>query len=353
MMRRSYRKKIYHFLRIIKSSLTKHFSMWVSTQLIFLSLFGESKTAVCVAKFVFGREDEEESYVSEYHGCKIDTKNLRAFLQTQCTSEQVMQIRSSPFFSEHAVALRLLADGDNIWSPCAPPALMSFCNLYRTRYAALPTNSQFTERGVKESGYVSLGRRSEKNRSILATARARLIPDAMAEGKKKINKNDGKKKLVQGKVRAQVLLEEAIKHQQELDNLRTRNPSEYDQTYQSVAKRLSCEDMQFKKERIEEKVRNYKEKENTTTRRGQRQQQEQKKYDLTPLLEGKIQYGKMKRDHNIDQIQRECKARNLRYEANTNWTTLIQLIKADEKDNKYFKPKTDYDLFKWNETHYD
>ena len=55
------------------------------------------------------------------------------------------------------------------------------------------------EQGVKESGYVSLGRCIKKNRSDLSIADARIIPNPMAEGKKVVEKDDGKKRSVQGK----------------------------------------------------------------------------------------------------------------------------------------------------------
>ena len=61
----------------------------------------------------------------------------------------------------------------------------------------------------------------------------------------------------------------------------------------------------------------------------------------------------MIRDHNIKQAQQECDACNLSYLLTMNWTKLLNLIKSDKGDKKYFKPKTDYDLFKWNETHFD
>ena len=99
-------------------------------------------------------------------------------------------------------------------------------------------------------------------------------------------------------------------------------------------------------------MREYKEKEATTTQRGQRTSQTTTRYELTPLLEGKIQYHKMKRDHNIEQVRLECQARGLQFDHRTNWTSLLKLIKGDEKDNKFFKPKTNYDNFKWNEAHY-
>ena len=103
---------------------------------------------------------------------------------------------------------------------------------------------------------------------------------------------------------------------------------------------LTCNEKQFKKERIDKKVSKYKKKEQSTTTRGQRTQH-QKKYDLTPLLEGKIQYAKMLREHNIEQVRNKCDACNLTYLPTTNWTELLNLIKADEGDKKYFKPKTD------------
>ena len=80
------------------------------------------------------------------------------------------------------------------------PILRLFTNIYRYCYSALPTNSQFTERGVKESRYISLGRHSKKNLLALTVTRAHIIPDAMAKGKDMVAKGDEKKRLVQGKV---------------------------------------------------------------------------------------------------------------------------------------------------------
>ena len=49
--------------------------------------------------------------------------------------------------------------GADIWENDASTELRESINLYRRWYTELPTNSQFTEQGVKESGYVSFGRR--------------------------------------------------------------------------------------------------------------------------------------------------------------------------------------------------
>ena len=290
--------------------------------------------------------------MSKSHGCKINLKRFVLFLKKFVTNDKLKELQNSPFFVTNAVQIRLIADGCDIWSAGSQPCLLSFAHLYRTHYSALPTNTQFTERGVKESGYVSLGRRSEKNRTVLATARALVVPDAMSEGREEIKKDDGKKRIVQGKLRARVLMTEALSHQNELDLIENQDPMTYQTTHEDAVKFLTYENVQFKKERIDKKVRNYKEKEQSTTRRGIRTTQ-QRKYDLTPLLQGKIQFGKMRKESNMEQVRGECNARNLQYDANTNWNSLLQLIKENERNNKYFKPITDYNLFKWNETHFD
>jgi len=83
------------------------------------------------------------------------------------------------FYTQYAVSLRLVSLGHGIWIKHTNPIIRAFVNLYCYRYSALPTNSQFTERGMNESGYFSLGHCSEKNRSALAITRDHLIPDAI------------------------------------------------------------------------------------------------------------------------------------------------------------------------------
>ena len=50
----------------------------------------------------------------------------------------------------------------------------------------MPSNTQFTERGVKESGYVSLGQRNETNRSILAIACGKTLKETIKKGQEEI-----------------------------------------------------------------------------------------------------------------------------------------------------------------------
>ena len=347
--------KVTHFLRIVSASLTKHFRIWTSSDLLFLSLFAETKTAKIVARLVLGMEQEvgtEEKFFSKAHNWNINIYKFAQFMIKHCKQETIVKVTSSPFVLANKVAIRLIADGGDIWAPSPSPPLVAFKELYLTHYSSLPTNSQFTERGVKESGYVSLGRRSEKNRSILATARAKLVPDSMVEGRKQLEGKNSETKEVQGKMRTQVLIDEVLKQEQDIDDLKQKD-SGFPAGHLSIFKSLTCDDKQFKKERIDKKVREYKEQQSSTSSRGLRTQEESSTYELTPLLQGKIQYAKMKKADNLDQIRRECEARNLPFLPTTNWTNLINLIKRDEKDNKFFKPVSDYDQFKWNDTHFE
>ena len=69
-----------------------------------------------------------------------------------------MQQRNLPIIRENAAAIALIDKGGDIWHADVCEILVSFRNIYLQKYSALPTNTQFTEHGVKESGVVSLGR---------------------------------------------------------------------------------------------------------------------------------------------------------------------------------------------------
>ena len=71
----------------------------------------------------------------------------------------------------------------------------------------------------------------------------------------------------------------------------------------------------------------------------------QQGYHITPLLLGKIQYEKMKRDENINQVWLELQAHNIQFNRTDNWTQLFTLLKSYEGDDKYFKLVTAFSNF--------
>ena len=66
-----------------------------------------------------------------------------------------MHQRNLPVINENGTTIALIAEGGDIWNDDACDVLLSFCNIYLMEYYALPMNSQFIERGVKESGVIS------------------------------------------------------------------------------------------------------------------------------------------------------------------------------------------------------
>ena len=72
-----------------------------------------------------------------------------------------------------------------------------------------------------------------------------------------------------------------------------------------------------------------------------------------PFMLGKVQYHKMKKEHNMFQVRKELAAQNISFDTSTNWKAILKLLKQHEKDDKYFQPCKNYDSFKWNNTHFD
>ena len=72
-----------------------------------------------------------------------------------------------------------------------------------------------------------------------------------------VEKDGGKKRSVQRNMRTKVLIEEAIKHKTMVDKIQ-KNNNYCLLTHKRIIVDLTCNARQFKSERIEEKVLNYK-----------------------------------------------------------------------------------------------
>ena len=92
--------------------------------------------------------------------------------------------------NDHTTDIMLISEGTIIWITRIASELKYFRTRYPTEFSALPTNIQFVERSVKESGYVSLGRRNETNRTVLAIARGKILPESLKRGRDKIQSNE-------------------------------------------------------------------------------------------------------------------------------------------------------------------
>mmetsp|Transcript_11225 Transcript_11225/g.16395 ORF Transcript_11225/g.16395 Transcript_11225/m.16395 type:complete len:173 (+) Transcript_11225:293-811(+) len=123
----------------------------------------------------------------------------------------------------------MIAYGFNLWSPKVSPSLEKYRALFLKSYASLPTNSQGAERGVKESGYVSLGCQYENQCSTLAITCATLVleyalnwkDDMRDKGKQHDeNEEEAKDKQLQGKKKMKALVEHILKQQSQLISIK-------------------------------------------------------------------------------------------------------------------------------------
>ena len=101
----------------------------------------------------------------------------------------------------------------------------------------------------------------------------------------------------------------------------------------------------YKNERIRNKLENHynkKYKERRTNKRTQTHTttaRPAKRAMLTPLVEGKVQFGMLKKTDHFELIIRELEDRQIHFPEDKLWTTCLSLIKKDEKDEKIFFPK--------------
>ena len=118
--------------------------------------------------------------------CKIQKRTInitrfRTFLIANVQQDTILRTCALPVFLLNPAAVKLISGGADIWQENqVNRTIVDFRQLYLEQYSAFPTNTQFVERVVKESGFVALGRRDEKNRTILALSRSKVLPEALA-----------------------------------------------------------------------------------------------------------------------------------------------------------------------------
>ena len=115
----------------------------------------------------------------------INLHKFQEFMQSNVKRDTIMKTRGLPIIKNNYLMISVISHGVDIWASNTDPI---YHNIYLLNDAALPTNTQFTERGVKDSDFVSLGRQGETNRSILTIARVKYIPEALHVDRSKINK---------------------------------------------------------------------------------------------------------------------------------------------------------------------
>ena len=90
-----------------------------------------------------------------------------------------------------------------------------------------------------------------KNKTIIALSRIKVLPETLALGRAMVNKDynnqEGKKKQLQGKIRAKILMREIHDHSNRM-NTHEQNNDTHHQQRNSLYSSLTLNDSQFKKE---------------------------------------------------------------------------------------------------------
>ena len=300
-------KKLTYFVRYLVNSINKHFEQWIKRH-SFLGMFADQPFARSFAQHVMGVRGNSSvrgDFFCKFHNKNINLPKFDRWVCTKISFDSIMSTRILPIVCEHHEALFMIARGADIGAPNADGVLLLIRDEYLHQYAALPTNTQFVERGVKESGYVSLGRRAEQNRTILAIARGKVLPDSLVNGrlqmKTEVEEDDVSKHQLKGKRKSKHLIEGIFKHNHDMLKCEwSYSEEDYISKRKRVKHSLTKPSLQFKRKRIDKKV------EKVTSTYGNNpapnRYQRREGCTLTPLMEGKIQYSKMIKLHNIDAI---------------------------------------------------
>ena len=176
-------KKITLFLKFIRQSIEKHFKQWID-RLFFLGIWADQPMGKAFARKIIGNAEvvRNEFKYCDFHDRNIDLHKFDGWIQSNVSNATVMTARTLPSIRDNYVAVTLVALGHDMWSPTIVGPLLQLRQVFLREFSSFPTNTQFVERGVKESGYVSLGRRAENNRTILAIARGKVLPEVLRLG---------------------------------------------------------------------------------------------------------------------------------------------------------------------------
>ena len=313
-LRSKHLDKMKVFIGAARDSLFKHFDRWVSHKLLPSALLSELPIAQVVAAAMlhlpmpsfptlYNRLSGRTDYKSKAHANrKIELRSFDKFLREQMSSLHDMDDDDDILhYSPQAIeaAHRVLAGID----------LRSFdyedqdngelrCYMHTT-YLALPSQTQFVERGVKDAKEVSSTDRSEQLQTCMAIVR---LPSPLGKIKEDPGLSYNANKVVAlVKSAEQRARPHTVWKREQVDK-------QYDQQFNAVMYSLSQghfkqERIDFKKDNVDDKGSKCK-KPNAVQQAGAVQQ-------LMPAVTGLIPFGKLVKKRNLNDLKIELLYRNV------------------------------------------
>jgi hypothetical protein len=376
------------FLGYARLALEKHFDKWVN-DLLFLSLFSEAPIATRVARFLVGRQGEEEprqqdvseqQYFSKMHNRSFDLTKFDEFLAKRCRKKPNKQgdpphpttkledILASQHVAPHLLVIRQLVarssgSRGNMWDEHASILLKQFRKHYLDAYAALPSSTHIAESNVKDANYCQIKGRGEALASAYSTARSDLVEPINRMAKKAFQMKDSYKangavmtgpdgtrkrrgadetdfdstetKRVRGRIFSKEAIRFVVGKHKSIERVFDENPAKKE-VWRAINECITKKENQFAAKRIDAKVQGFELHKNNN--KPPNMLQRRTGIHKTPLVLGRIAYSKLKKGRDMEDIKKELECRQL--PSDGGWLKqLLVRLKASEGDTKSFKPR--------------
>ena len=342
--------KANHSFRIMKIFLRKHFAQWMNEHLPYGLFSPEQPVAQTVANFILGRAPlhpreegdatRRKTCISTYHQSRyIDLCEFELFLHKECNTIEL--IRQTKDVIDHLPAIEMLAEGHQLWDQNAPlpPPLLSIQNYYLLNMSALPTSTHMIERAVKRANNCNVHGRSEKMRSVYATANTETVKNGTLIVKNKKEQNV----IVRSKKRGEHLIKYVVNEHERMEKLNVSKEARIE-----TKNKIMSNQNTFKKARTEATVKSFKENRNREI--PSHRYEGRSGVDHTDLVSGRVPFCEMTKKNGHEQLMLdEIRARGIELtdEERRNYTKLIKRLKDHEGNNTSFKPVLPLDRFVW------
>lgn len=222
-------------------------------------------------------------------------------------------------------------------------------DLVEQRYLPIPTNTQMTERGVKEGALCATSSRGEISRSIYAVARSGVCEKAgnLAEGEKserdKEIKRDDRRR---GTLKSEANIEMTMNQYAIIKQFRENNPEEYKAVERRARTYLATRDSHFSSNRINEKVEAFQK--NMSHERALNRFERLTGYGRTEVSQGKVRLTTLVKAKHERAVELELMARGVDFDPKELWTKKKERLKEHEnnqEDDRYFIPLTSAEAF--------
>ena len=121
---------------------------------------------------------DPETFTRSEHKTTIHLNNFSNFLKEMCSNKNKQNVLENTHIAKSRTELILIANGVDIWDSSQDNHPLGLSREQFKRCAGgQGSNAQMNNRGVKESGYATLGRRDECSKSNLARARGTTIEE--------------------------------------------------------------------------------------------------------------------------------------------------------------------------------